>query len=145
MLGLFCHSPSKARTRTHARTYFPFLSALATRKKASPIGLLSVFGCLLFALLTATQERKCPKTAVAAADIQGHEGWVGTGWSAQWMLRRRRIKKTDTSPFVTVMGVSLICNWHNFIDTCFITNSSPSACSLMRLMKSVYSSAASQA
>lgn len=135
MLGHFCHSPSKARTR--ARTYFPFLSALATRKKASPIGLLSMFGCLLFALLTATQERKCPKTAVAAADIQGYEGWVGTGLSVQWMQW-----------FVSVMGVSFICNWHTFMDTCFITNSSPSAfcnSSLMRLMKSVYYSAASQA
>lgn len=45
----------RARARTHSRTYFAILSALATKKEASPIGLIAVLGCLLFAPFTATQ------------------------------------------------------------------------------------------
>lgn len=73
MSGHSCHR-KQARTRTRTRTPLPSLSALATGGRAPAIGLPSALGCLLFALLTAAQVRKFPKTAEAAAEMQGHEG-----------------------------------------------------------------------
>lgn len=73
MSGHSCHR-KRAREHTHARTPLRSLSALATGRRASAIGLLSALGCLLFALFAAAQVRKFPKTAEAAAEMQGHEG-----------------------------------------------------------------------
>lgn len=53
-----------------ASTRFATLSALATGKQASPIGLFPVHRVLSFALITATQLQRCPKTAVADADTR---------------------------------------------------------------------------
>lgn len=60
--------PNHEHARMQTRTHFAILSALATEKQEPPIGLLSALCCLVFALLTATQKRKCANTAVLAAD-----------------------------------------------------------------------------
>lgn len=80
-------TPQLQCTCTRTCTHTAPRPALVTRNRASPIGLLSVIEFLLFALLTATQERRYPRTAVAAAGALGHRGWVGTGPTTQWMLR----------------------------------------------------------
>lgn len=69
---------------------FAILSALATRKQASPIGFLSEKTAPPFALLDATQELHCPTAPVAAADA-GQRGWVGSDLDTQWMLKEKKI------------------------------------------------------
>lgn len=134
---------SQPSTRT--RTRFPFLSALATRKQVFPIGLLSMFGRLLFALLTATQEKNC---------CGCYEYTRASGLGRDWPecavdAEEENVKKKErNSPFGNVMGILLLCNWRTFMDACFNINSNPSTHSnsrLSRLMRNAYCSAASLA